>query len=91
MNTEQLKQAALAASQGKGESFYSHPRDHNNWKNNEIFQQTFDAPTALALLECVDALRGLLNRYDAYALPGYEKNVTAEDNARAALQKLEAL
>lgn len=87
MNTEQLKQAALAATQGKGQSFYSHPRDDNNWKNNEIFQQTFDAPTVLALLECVDALREILSEVE----DGIATSPITRLDASAALQKLEAL
>ena len=75
MNTEQLKQAAMAAKTG-------------NLEAELVFEALASPNKILALPECVDALRGLLNRYDPYALFGYEKNVIAEDNARASLKNL---
>jgi hypothetical protein len=117
MNTEQLKQAAIAATPGPwlyvrldewshsvctrhgelpdGSPSYWAVASINKQREpeheaNAAFIAAANPATILALLECVEALRGLLNRYDAYSLPDYEKNVIAEDNARAALQKLEA-
>lgn len=42
-------------------------------------------------LECAEALTGLLDRFDPYAVPGTDKNLEAEQKARDVLKKLEEL
>jgi hypothetical protein len=110
MNTEQLKQAALAATPGPwfampiGEvsqwvdvvahdevGRYSLPFiacKHFDSEANAALIAAANPSTILALLECVDALRALMDD-DADLSEGYWCDWS--DKARAALQKLEAL
>lgn len=60
MNLIELKKKAEAASQGEGESCYTHPRDSNNWKANDEFHQAVDAPTVLRLLKIAERAKDYL-------------------------------
>lgn len=55
MTLQELKLIAEAATSGRGQSQYTHPRDDNNWKANELFVRNFDKPTALALIAVAEA------------------------------------
>ena len=101
MNTEQLKQAAMAATPGPWFAFklYSEPEVRTASDVFVASTPTYlvdearyiaaaNPATILALLECVDALRAFMTHM---GMDEDHWNKPTFDQARAALQKLEAL
>lgn len=102
MNTEKLKQAALKATWGRWYVFktYSEPEIRTE---SDVFIVSFplgsidnasyiaaaNPSTILALLECVDALRDMLEQFTK--TPSTLKDSQARVKGHAALQKLEVL
>ena len=87
MNTEKLKQAALKATWGRWYVFktYSEPDEAANAR----YIAAANPSTILALLECVDALRDMLEQFTK--TPSTLKDSQARVKGHAALQKLEVL
>ena len=81
MNTEKLKQAALAA------GITAHSVQEIRTGKYEVVKIEVPDSTILALLECVDALKDMLSEVE----DGIATSPLTRVTARAALQKLGAL